>query len=92
MPCNCRNEDGSLAGRCFGACKVEFIIEQEKKQQRDPMNGFAEFAMAQVDKHLEYKFAQFRADILKEQREINNEEFLKGIKHGIMLAKEFGYE
>jgi hypothetical protein len=88
MPCNCRNEDGSLSGRCFGTCKIDVIVEQEMQQQRDPLNGFAELDMSQVEKSVTRRLDIFRIEMMKYNREISHEDFIKGLKEGIKMAKE----
>lgn len=88
MPCNCKNEDGSLAGRCFGTCKIDVIVEQEMQQQRDPLNGFAELVMSQVEKLVTRRLDIFRIEMMKYNREISHEDFIKGLKEGIKIAKE----
>lgn len=88
MACNCRNEDGSLSGRCFGTCKIDVIVEQEMQQQRDPLNGFAEIILAQVDRRIEYQILQSTLKARKEYFEDYKEAFTDGFKQGFKFAKE----
>lgn len=88
MACNCRNEDGTLSNKCYGICKKDVIIEQEMQQQRDPLNGFSELIMSQVDKLISHRLIELKVSLMKEHKEIEREEFMKGLKEGLELGRQ----
>jgi hypothetical protein len=88
MSCECRNQDGTLSEICFGTCKIGVIVEQEMQQQRDPLNGFAELILAQVDKRIEYQLLQSTLKARKEYFEDYKEAFVEGFKQGFKFSKE----
>jgi len=92
MACNCKNEDGTLSQRCFGTCLKKEIIDQEIQQQRDPLNGFAEMIIAQVDKRIDYALNNFNVKLQKDWFIESSEIFLEGFKEGYNFHKDNGYE
>lgn len=88
MACNCNKEDGTLSGICFGTCKshIGFITGEA---ERDPLNGFAELILSQVEKRIERQMYQLKIEFQAEQIKLYKEAFLEGIKAGMVLKDEY---
>jgi len=89
MGCSCTNHDGTLSTRCFGTCKDKIILHVEE-QKRDPMGGFAEMIMNQVKTLINHRMTTLKLEFQKEQFDLYNDAFLKGIKEGIRLRDSYG--
>lgn len=88
MTCKCLNHDGTSSEICFGTCRLEsMIVEQDKQQQRDPLNGFAELILSQVDKIIDRRIMQCRVEFEKSQIALYKTAFLEGIKEGMKLKE-----
>ncbi len=93
MACECRNSDGSLSGFCLGNCVRNSIIQQEENAKRDPLQGFAELVLAQVEQRIINHMNILRVDLEKEKLDVYKKAFLEGINEGIAIAiaKEFDF-
>lgn len=87
MVCKCVDSNGSLLDKCIGTCKIEVIHLQMEQQHRDPLNGFAELIMSQVDKLISSRIYDLKFDILKESKKIQREEFMEGLREGIEIGR-----
>ena len=88
--CQCKEADGSFSLICYGLCKTNIIKqhqaqERDPSQERDPLNGFAELIMAQVDKLISQRLHDIQVTFYKEQIINYKEAFLEGIKEGLKL-------
>ena len=88
MACKCKNQDGTPSQTCMGTCKLDVIKEQEIQQQRDPLNGFAELILAQVDKRLDLRLAKFHLELHDEFLQDYKKAFLEGLKEGIAIGRD----
>ena len=91
MPCNCKNEDGTLSDRCYGKCVKDSIVKQSEEASRDPLNGFAELILSQVDRRIQNQINALQVKFEREKVEIYKEAFLDGLKEGISIGKDFGH-
>lgn len=87
MACKCLNPDGTLSSRCVGACVKESIINQEENARRDPMNGFAELIMSQVEQRIQNRVTTLQVSFQKEQFDLYKKAFLDGLKEGIAIGR-----
>ena len=87
MACQCKNPDGTLKSMCVGDCVKGSIIQQEESARRDPMNGFAELIMSQVDQRIQNRMTTMHVQLQKEQLEIYKQAFIEGLKEGIGIGK-----
>lgn len=88
MACKCKNQDGTPSQLCTGMCKLEVIKEQQLQQERDPLNGFAELVMGQVNKLMDNRFNEFQVRTDKEFMANYQKFFLEGFKQGFKFARE----
>jgi hypothetical protein len=87
MACNCKKEDGTLSDRCFGACVKDSIVKQKEEAIRDPMNGFAELILSQVDQRIQNRMTSLQVTFQKEQFELYKKAFLDGLNEGIAIGR-----
>lgn len=87
MACTCKNEDGTLAKNCIGKCVKKSIIKQEEDARRDPMNGFAELILSQVEQRIKSQMTVLTLSFKKEQFDVYKEAFLDGINEGIKIGR-----
>ena len=87
MACKCTLPDGSLSYNCFGTCG-ESIINMKEKISIDPMSGFAELILSQLDKRIDYRMSELQVIFQREQIELYKKAFLQGIKEGINIGIE----
>ena len=86
MACGCKDFNGKPTDRCVGLCKESLIMQQDI-QARDPLNGFSELILSQVDKMIESKINKIKVEFQKEQIELHKIAFLEGLKEGIEIGK-----
>ena len=91
MACKCINQDGSLSDKCYGTCKKDIILEQEE-QQRDPLNGFAELILKQVDQRIDFAINKFHVKVQRDFYVDLRHEYTQGFKDGFEFAKDNGYD
>jgi len=89
MACNCKNSDGTMSDKCYGTCKKHIIVEQEMQQQRDPLNGFAELILVQVDDRIERALNKFHVSLQKELSIECKDVFLDGFYEGFKFYRKF---
>lgn len=82
MVCKCINPDGTPTQYCTGSCTVL------KPVVDDPLNGFAELILSQVDKRIEHALDKFHIKIEKEISVDYRDIFLEGFKEGLKFARE----
>jgi hypothetical protein len=85
MACNCLNEEGQPTQMCRGTCnKLKAIINNQHEEQiRDPMNGFAELILSQVDKLIAQRMDSLRIEFQKEQFDMYKKAFIEGLEVGL---------
>lgn len=88
MACSCKHPDGSYMEKCIGSCIKESIIQQQENAKRDPLNGYGELILSQVDKIIDYKLKSLIVKFEKEKIEIWKEAFCDGLKNGIEIVKK----
>ncbi len=88
MACDCRDKEGNLLSMCVGACVKKVLIQQEEQVKRDPMQGFAELILSQVEQRIRNQMNSLRVSFEKEKLELYKSAFLEGIKEGLRLARE----
>ncbi len=95
MACTCKNEDGTLSDRCYGACLKECIIAAKETQKRDPLNGFVELIMSQVHNLLEHRLTRlqltFETSMLNTYKDGYREGLLQGVKLGAKIREDEDY-
>ena len=90
MTCKCTNFDGTLSDICYGTCKKESIIKQEEDARRDPLNGFAELILSQVEKIIQNRMTSLQITFQKDQFELSKKSYREGILDGIEIGiKQF---
>ena len=67
------------------------IIQQEEDAKRDPLSGFAELVLSQVEQRIKNHMNILRVELEHEKLDIYKMALLEGIKEGIVLAKEFNF-
>jgi diacylglycerol kinase family enzyme len=87
MACKCKNPDGTLSDVCIGACVKDSIVKQEEEARRDPMNGFAELILSQVEQRIQNRMTTLQVTFQKEQFELYKKAFLDGLNEGIEIGK-----
>ena len=87
MACRCRLPDGTLSAVCMGACVKESIIRQEEDARRDPLNGFAELILAQVERLIQSKMTALQVSFQQEQFDLYKKAFIEGLKEGLAIGR-----
>jgi len=90
MICKCLNPDGSLSPTCFGTCKMSSIIDYEIQQKNDPLNGFAELILSQVDKMIDAKLSKIKFEYENKANISSIEMFKEGFSQGYQIGFEKG--
>lgn len=88
MACECRDNEGNLLKMCVGTCIKKAVLQQEEQTKRDPMQGFAELILSQVDQRIRNQMTTLRVIFEKEKLELYKTAFLDGIKEGIRISRE----
>lgn len=89
MACTCTNRDGTLSLLCYGSCLKSAQVQQDENAKRDPMKGFAELILSQVEDRIKNNMNLLRIEIEQEKLELFKEAFIEGIKAGIAINREF---
>jgi hypothetical protein len=93
MACTCKDAEGNPLNRCIGLCLVkDAIYTITDEQKREPLNGFAELILSQVDKMISERLNKFHLNLDNDFQGEVFDAYNKGIKYGIELGKEFYYE
>lgn len=87
MACKCKNPDGTLSNECFGACVKDSIVKQEEDAKRDPMNGFAELILSQVEQRIQNRMTSLQLTFQKEQFDLYKKAFLDGLNEGVVIGR-----
>ena len=87
MACKCTNPDGTLSQMCTGACAKEVIVKHVDEVKRDPMNGFAELIMSQVEAMIRNRMTTLQVTFQKEQFDTYKKAYIEGIHEGIAIGK-----
>lgn len=87
MACKCTSKDGTLAQMCTGACVKEVIVKHVEEAKRDPMNGFAELIMSQVEIMIRNKMTTLQVTFQQEQFDNYKKAYIDGIHEGIAIGK-----
>lgn len=86
MACKCTNQDGTLSQRCTGACVKEVIATFVDDVKRDPMNGFVELIMSQVEVMIRNRMTTLQVTFQKEQFDTYKKAYIEGIHEGIAIG------
>lgn len=87
MPCTCKNSDGTLSDVCFGLCAKDSIVKHLENIERDPMKGFADLILSQVDQRIQNRMTQLQVTFEKEQFNVYKKAFLEGLNEGIEIGR-----
>lgn len=87
MACKCTNPDGTLAQMCTGACVKEVVASFVEDVKREPMNGFAELIMSQVEAMIRNRMTTLQVTFQKEQFDTYKKAYIEGIHEGIAIGK-----
>ena len=87
MACKCTNPDGTLSQMCTVACVKEVIVKHVDEVKRDPMNGFAELIMSQVEAMIRNRMTTLQVTFQKEQFDTYKKAYIEGIHEGIAIGK-----
>lgn len=87
MACKCTNPDGTLSQMCIGACVKEVIVKHVDEVKRDPMNGFSELIMSQVEVMIRNRMTTLQVTFQKEQFDTYKKAYIEGIHEGIAIGK-----
>ena len=87
MACKCTNPDGTLSQMCTGVCLKEVIVKHVDAVKRDPMNGFAELILSQVEVMIRNKMTTLQVAFQKEQFDAYKKAYIEGIHEGIAIGK-----
>ena len=87
MACKCTNPDDTLSQMCTGACVKEVIVKHVDEVKRDPMNGFAELIMSQVEAMIRNRMTTLQVTFQKEQFDTYKKAYIEGIHEGIAIGK-----
>lgn len=68
---------------CFGQCLKENIVLQQENAKRDPLNGFRELILSQVDKIIDDKLNRLKINFEASKAITFKNAFLEGFKEGI---------
>jgi len=92
MACKCKNQDGTLSDKCFGDCLKDSIAKQVEDSRRDPMNGFAELILSQVEQRIQNRMTTLQVKFQQEQWDLYKKAYLDGLKEGITIARSIHNE
>lgn len=87
MACECRDGAGNLLDVCAGLCQKK-PFKAIGQLERDPMNGFAELILGQVNKMIENKLNEFQVKMVQFQIDAHQKAFIEGLKEGIDIGKD----
>ncbi len=89
MSCQCKDENGQPSDRCYGTCGTiskKAIVQAQEKVSRDPMAGFAELILSQVEKRIAYRMAELTIKFERSQIDLYQKAFKEGLKEGIAIG------
>lgn len=89
MACLCKDAFGNPSLACFGTCDSvmnERIQKSKDDVFRDPMQGFSELILSQIEKRIAYRMAELTIKFERSQIDLYQKAYKEGLKDGIAIG------